>query len=349
MEVTFSQAKPMLVDLLRAGLVPMMEGSPGIGKSALVKQVAKEFNLKVIDLRLSQCDPTDLLGFPNSNGKKSFYVPMDTFPLRGDPLPADRDPVTNEITHQYDGWLLFLDEFTTAGRSVQAASYKITLDQMVGQDLLHERCKVICAGNKETDGAIVEPMSTALQSRLAHMELVLSVPEWIDHAYESDFDHRITDYIKFKNSQLYTFEPDHTDKTYACPRTWEFATRILKILPDISSDHALRMLASVLSEGVAREFRTYCKIYKELPKIEDILKRPNSVPISTEPSVLWALTGTLANNVKTETIDPIMDYVGRLPREFQVITVREIQKRSPGMQRTPAMARWIAENQEKMY
>jgi len=41
-------------------LVPNLLGSPGCGKSALIHQIAEEFNLKVIDLRLSQCDPTDL-------------------------------------------------------------------------------------------------------------------------------------------------------------------------------------------------------------------------------------------------------------------------------------------------
>lgn len=60
MEVTYSQAKRMLVLYIKSGLVPMMEGSPGIGKSALGRWVADEFNLLMIDVRLAQCDPTDL-------------------------------------------------------------------------------------------------------------------------------------------------------------------------------------------------------------------------------------------------------------------------------------------------
>lgn len=60
MQVKPSQVKSILAKYLRAGLVPMLTGSPGEGKSSLIKDVAKEFNLKVIDVRLSQCDPTDL-------------------------------------------------------------------------------------------------------------------------------------------------------------------------------------------------------------------------------------------------------------------------------------------------
>lgn len=60
MKVYIQQATSMIKKYLQSRLVPMVTGSPGIGKSAIVHQIAQEFGLKVIDLRLSQCDPTDL-------------------------------------------------------------------------------------------------------------------------------------------------------------------------------------------------------------------------------------------------------------------------------------------------
>jgi MoxR-like ATPase len=49
-----------IITILTAGLVPMVAGSPGTGKSEIIHQIAKHFNLYLIDLRLSQCDPTDI-------------------------------------------------------------------------------------------------------------------------------------------------------------------------------------------------------------------------------------------------------------------------------------------------
>ncbi|HAT62490.1 MAG TPA: hypothetical protein DCS83_08125, partial [Prevotella sp.] len=46
----------------RRGL--FMWGPPGVAKSATVKAVAKRLNLLVIDIRLTQMDPTDLRGIP---------------------------------------------------------------------------------------------------------------------------------------------------------------------------------------------------------------------------------------------------------------------------------------------
>lgn len=60
MQVKVSQAVSMIAKFIRARLVPMITGSPGIGKSNIVHQIAAEYGLKVIDMRLAQCDPTDL-------------------------------------------------------------------------------------------------------------------------------------------------------------------------------------------------------------------------------------------------------------------------------------------------
>ena len=111
MKVKISIAVELVCTYLRAKLVPLIKGSPAIGKSAIVHAIADQYKLKVIDLRLSQCDPTDLLGFPSIMGDRAGYVPMETFPIEGDAIPEG-----------YNGWLLFLDELTSALPAVQVAA-----------------------------------------------------------------------------------------------------------------------------------------------------------------------------------------------------------------------------------
>lgn len=97
--------------VLTAGLVPMIEGSPGIGKSDIVRAIAKDWGLKVIDTRLSQAAPEDLNGLPMRKGDKAAFLPFENFPVEGDKVPEG-----------YNGWLIFLDELTSAPKSVQAAA-----------------------------------------------------------------------------------------------------------------------------------------------------------------------------------------------------------------------------------
>ena len=328
----------MLTKFIRAGLVPMLRGSPGMGKSSIVHQIAKEYNLKVIDLRLSQCDPTDLMGFPNIKGDKACYVPMETFPIEGDAIPLNK-----ETNAQYSGWLLFLDEFNGASISVQAAAYKLVLDRMVGLYHLHKNVAIVCAGNLETDNAIVNPMSTAMQSRLVHLELVSDVVEFTDWCAANNVDHRISDYVRFKPGNLYSFSPDHTDHTYACGRTWEFANRILGVTTGLDDPDLLPMLTGAISEGVAREFIGFCKIYESLPKPREIEMSPETVKVPTEPSILFALTGSISHNANKDNFSQFMKFVNRLPVEFQVVTLRETVRRNISMMGHPAVQKWVNE------
>ena len=337
MQVKISQAVRMITAAIQANVVPMLKGSPGTGKSQIVYQIAEAYNLDVIDIRLSQCDPTDLAGFPSIEGGKADYVPMAHFPIVGDPLPKGKA-----------GWLLFLDESTSAPPAIQAAAYKLVLDRMVGTHHLHKNVAMVLAGNLETDGAIVHPMSTALQSRLLHLELVVDVPEWLEWAYAHDMHHRITDYIKFKGTNLYTFSADHTDCTYACPRTWEFANRLLKVM-DFNSKDLLPTLAGTISEGVAREFLSFCEIYDDLPKMKDIEANPETIRVPQMPSILFALIGSIANIINEDNATGLMKFVNRLPKEFQVFCIREIVRRQKQLLKHPAINAWVSSSAVQLF
>jgi len=318
---------------LKAQLVPMIHGSPGIGKSDIIKQIAEEYNLQIIDKRLSQCDPTDLMGFPTVDKEtgKAYYAPMNTFPLESDDIPAGKD-----------GWLLFLDEINSAPKAVQAAAYKLTLDRQVGEHNLHTNVMVACAGNKDSDNAIVHEMSTALQSRLVHFELDIDHEAWLDWASANDIDYRITSYIGFKPECLYTFQPDHSDRTFACPRTWEFASKLIKGEADIKGKLAL--LAGTVSEGVAREFISYVKIFQSLPTIDKLINNAEKIPVPEEPGTLYAICGSIGNHAKDTNIAPLMKFVNRMPVEFQVITLRDVMKRNPALVQNQAVMDWVAES-----
>jgi MoxR-like ATPase len=60
MKINSKEAVKFIIAAMKANLVTMISGSPGIGKSAIVQQIADQYNLELIDVRLSQCDPTDL-------------------------------------------------------------------------------------------------------------------------------------------------------------------------------------------------------------------------------------------------------------------------------------------------
>jgi hypothetical protein len=54
----------------------MLWGPPGVGKSDMVRQVGHNHNAPVIDIRLSQMEPSDLRGIPfRIEGQVNWAVP----------------------------------------------------------------------------------------------------------------------------------------------------------------------------------------------------------------------------------------------------------------------------------
>lgn len=338
MQVNAQQAKDFITIAFKSGLVPMLAGSPGLGKSAIYREIAKQFNLLVIDIRLSQCDPTDLMGMPSLDGDKATYRPMDMFPIEGDKVPKG-----------YNGWLVFLDEFNSAPLSVQAAAYKVALDKMVGQQKLHPNAVVACAGNLATDGAIVNRLSTAMQSRLIHLELMNDHEDWLGWASKNKVHHSVTSFINFKPTMLHSFDPNHNDKTFPCPRTWEFCSALMQHIPmEKLTDH-LPLLAGTVGEGAAREFMGFCSIFDSLPTIAQIKANPTGTDVPREPGTLFALAGSIGSNLAEANADGVLKYVNRMPVEFQVTALRDAIMRNPKLMRVPAMVEWRKQNASELF
>jgi hypothetical protein len=332
------QAVLLMEKTLRAGLVTMLSGSPGTSKSSLVYQLADKFKLKVIDLRLSQCDPTDLLGMVNFNADrtKCGYAPMSTFPIEGDPIPKG-----------YGGWLLFLDEFNSAPLSVQAAAYKLVLDKKVGEFKLHKNVAIIAAGNLATDSAITNRLSTAMQSRLVHLELKMNPKHWLEWAATAGIDYRVQAYINYKPDGLMIFDPNHNDKTFANARTWHFLSDIIKPEAEISSD-LLPLLAGCVGEGSARQFYGFVKVFDDLPQISKLIKNPLTAKLPSEPSALYAVAGLIAHKVNKDNIDSLVQYAERLPVEFQVISISGAIKNNPALIGNTYVKAWVSRNASRM-
>lgn len=312
MNITLNQAEKLLPALLNAKITPFLHSSPALGKSSLAKSLADKAKLKVIDLRLTELDSSDLNGLPYFKEGKSTYLPFDVFPLSNSPKPEG-----------YNGWLLLLDEINSALPSVQAAAYKLILDRTVGQHKLHDDVYIIACGNKDTDNAITFPLSSALISRFAHFYIEPNTNEWIDWAISNGISLDIISFLGFRPSLLYTFNADSSEP-YASPRTWEMLSKALKELDDDINNSHLPLFASLVGDGVATEFMTYLQLKAEVPTIDTIMKNPTSISLPSSLGLQWATVLMVVNHIDVNNYDKLSGYLQRFSGEMQVIALRYI-------------------------
>jgi hypothetical protein len=262
-----------------------------------------------------------------------------TFPLENDPIPAG-----------YKGWLILLDELNSAPLSVQAVRRtNLLLDRMrnrSAQDCI-PRAAMMAAGNLATDKAIVHKLGTAMQSRMVHLHLTTPHEDWIKWATLANVDSRVISYINFRPDHLHSFDPNHNDFTFACHRTWEFVSRIVKNWTDISTNK-LPVIAGAIGEGIAREFVGFCSIYRELPTFPQILANPIGTVISAEPSIRFALTGMVSQKIDATNLEKVMKFMDRLPIEFQIIGFRTAVRKAPSLLNHPEMAVWLSRNSQAL-
>jgi len=323
LRVTSHQLRNELKDCFAAKLVPYVTASPGVGKSSVAHQLAEDAGLVIIDLRLSQCTPEDLQGYPMRDGNKATFTPFSIFPLEGEPLPAGKK-----------GWLLLLDELSSAQKPVQAAAYKLILDRMVGSFKLHEKVWIMACGNLQSDNAIVFKMSTALQSRMIHYKMKVDLDSWTEWAIKNNVDFRIIAYVQYQPQMLMKFDPKHTDNTYPCPRTWEFLSRLIKDRVLTVKDD-LSKVGGTVGAGVAVEFLSFCEVQNILPRWADVIDKTKSkdLPVPQEPSARYATICMIATRSSPADIDGVLPYVRRFPKDLQVIFCRGIVARFKNLDR----------------
>lgn len=306
-ELTLSETKKVVAASLKAGITPILKSQPGVGKSALINQIAKERNLEVIDVRLSQCDSSDLLGIPNFNGKKASYHPMDIFPLEGDPIPEGKK-----------GWVLFLDELGNAETDVMKAAYKVVYDRMIGNQKIHDKCYIVCATNREADGCFVNPMPAALKSRLLHINVRLDVQEWLRYAAENALDGRILSFIAWDNGMLATNFIDSGEESYGCPRSWEAVSKYIKDIEDLNDPLVTAAIAGLVGTAQQIKFTSFFKYFKKIPTYEDVVKNPVKAKLNKDDlGCVWASIGMLLNNYQEKDTKQVVEYVLRMNAEHQ--------------------------------
>ncbi len=183
--MNIKQTKDMLLNL-PIEIAILISGNHGIGKSAIVKQVAKFLDIPCIDFRLSQNDVGDLKGMPFHVKGRTVFAPPEFFPIREADAIELKDflGLAEDISlgRYGDRGILFLDEINRANREVQQAAFELVLDRRLNLRSLPDGWRVVAAINGDSNLYTVNDMEPAFLSRFALIDLKPTLQEWLSWA-----------------------------------------------------------------------------------------------------------------------------------------------------------------------
>ena len=256
------QLKTIWSDPTTAATVPpiCIHGSPGCGKSSIIKGICDELKIDFIDVRLSQIGPEDIKGLPVPN--KELHQ-MDWY-VNG---VWPRNPNGKGI--------IFLDEITAADRSIQVAAYELILDRRLGKLYnVPDGYLIVAAGNTVTDHAVATTMSSALANRFMHVELQADQENWLSWARHNDIHPSVIGFIQYKPDALFKMEDENLERGWPSPRSWQRVSEECHSCP--SKDLLRKMVYGLVGNGYGAEFMAFHELNAEFDNILDIMRDPNS-------------------------------------------------------------------------
>jgi len=233
----------------------MLWGPPGVGKSQIIAGIAGKHGVPLIDIRLSQMEPTDLRGIPFRNGDNVEWSVPSMLP---------------DATRHGPAGILFLDEINAAPPTVSAAAYQLILDRKLGEYSIPEGWAIFAAGNRQGDRGVTYAMPAPLANRFTHYEVDANLDDWVAWALDKGIDARILGFLRFRPDLLFSFDPAHNPVAFPSPRSWEYAHRALYKF----SDHPGLLgdaLKACVGQGVGVELKAFIDNMENLPDIDGIL------------------------------------------------------------------------------
>ena len=297
-----------VIDACGQKAVPaLLVSSPGLGKSSLIRGLARAQGVPCEVVLGSIREPADLAGLP--------YV-TEAGVMLSPPAWALR------LCAAQSGYLL-LDELSTCSGSTQAAMLAVALDKTVGDLVLPEGVRIVAAANPADQAAGGWELEPPLANRFCHVEFAPSVDEWLDgmatgwpappasRAITPDASRvevvkaSVLGFVRAKPEYLHVFPSTAEGSAGAWPsrRTWAMLAETLACVRDDDAAARQALTFGLVGEGVGSEFLSWCLV-ADLPDPADVVADPGIVDWTDRPDRVWAVlsavVGWAASNGSVE-------------------------------------------------
>lgn len=259
----------------------MIWGPPGVGKSSIVSQVARELGLEFTDVRLSQLAPTDLRGLPVAENGVSRWFPPEFLPRSG-------------------RGVLFLDELNMAPPTMQGMAQQLILDRRVGSYALPDGWFVWAAGNRKEDRASVFDMPAPLANRFVHLEVRPDFAAWRAYAHAARIHPHVIAFLMYRSELLHALDPARP--AWPSPRSWSVASDLhaadLDVAPAIGRGRRQNSWLSRTCTVPSPTWSASSRVRRQMrcSQPNPALPTPRSLPSRTAPATPTVPHGRLGGS-----------------------------------------------------
>ena len=201
-------------------------GAPGIGKTAVVGQVARELGIGLVSYSMTHHTRQSALGLP-------FIVHRD---YGGEEFDVSEYTMSEIIASMYDFMertghtrgILFLDEINCVSETLYPSMLQFLQFKTFGRHRVPDGWVVVCAGNPPEYNKSVYDFDVVTLDRLRKIDVEPDLDAWLDYARATGAHPAVITYLQVKADQFYSIESTPHGKSFVTARGWDDLSRVMR-------------------------------------------------------------------------------------------------------------------------
>ena len=328
-------------------------GAPGIGKTAIMEQIAQELDVALLSYSMTHHTRQSALGLPFISHKVYGGVEYDISEYTMSEIIASVYDMM-ESTGKREG-ILFLDEINCVSETLTPIMLQFLQYKVFGRHRVPDGWIVVTAGNPPEYNNSVHEFDIVTWDRLKRIDVEPDYGAWKEYAYKMGVHPSITSYLDIKKNNFYKVETTVDGKSFVTARGWDDLSQMIHLYErhDLGVDE--KLIGQYLqNRQIAKDFAVYYDLfnkYRDDYQIEAILAGKSSAEtkerakaakfderLSLLGLLLDAATAELRAALQTE--DTLTRYLDALKRFRAAL--------AEGKQASAALEGIIADDEKKL-
>ena len=235
-------------------------GAPGLGKTAIMQQVADEMGLGLVSYSMTHHTRQSALGLPviveKEYGGKHYQVSEYTMSEIIASVYAKM-----EATGLKEG-ILFIDEINCVSETLAPTMLQFLQCKTFGNQAVPAGWVIVAAGNPPEYNKSVRDFDIVTLDRVRRMDIEPDLPVWKDYARAAHIHSAILSYLELHPQNFYQINADVDGTQFVTARGWEDLSNLLDTYETLGLQADEELIREYIQHPkIAEDFSAYLDLY----------------------------------------------------------------------------------------
>lgn len=240
----------------------LLIGPPGIGKTAIMEQIAAKCQVGLVAYTITHHTRQSAVGLPKIVTKVYGGVTMDVTEYTMSEIIASVYECM-EKTGKKEG-ILFVDEINCVSETLAPAMLQFLQNKTFGTHKVPDGWIIVAAGNPPAYNKSVREFDIVTLDRVRKIEILPDTETWLEYARENQVHGAVISYLSMKKENFYAAENTVDGKFFVTARGWEDLSELLKSYEEMEIEAGEELIGEFLQkEEIVRDFSAYYRLYQK--------------------------------------------------------------------------------------